>query len=623
MPPDAADAVALTGSAAAELFLDRARAARPDFALRDQADAAAVADICRHLDGMPLALELAAARVAALPVGELAARMGDRFTLLTTGPRTAEIRQRTLRATVDWSYQLLTDPERVLLCRLSVFRGSWTLEGMQAVAAGEPLDPPDTVDLLGRLVDRSLVVVDRTRGDGDGRPRYHLLETIRQYAVERLAETGETDTVARAHVGYLATLAARAETELRGDGQARWLPRLATERDDIEGALGWCTAHATEEPDAGLRLVAPLGWYWYFATHPDGGRRVAAMLAATPGGSLEARARALQALAVAARPGACIVHPNPECAVAAAESRDLFTELGDTFRAALSDTLLAVEAIGSGDPAEAFTVLADADREFIRDGDAWCAALADFVRLELHAGAGDLDAATAIGHRALLAFRALGDQWGESAIQFHLGMALHRAGRLEQALEMYDGALASVRDVGAANTVQYALAGAGLVRLLLGDRDRAGQLFADSHAMAHQLGSVGNPRAAVGEGLLARERGDLTVARERLTFAQQVLAGLAGSRSGPPPPWSALVTWSRPTAIWTALSSPTAGRGRPRPDMRPRWRGLPAWPAPAAMRRPQPGCWARPRPGAGVGIGPPTGWSGPMPTGPNRTPARP
>jgi predicted ATPase/DNA-binding SARP family transcriptional activator len=526
LPAAGGAAAQLTGSAAAQLFLDRACGALPDFAVRDEADAAAVAAICRHLDGMPLALELAAARVAALPVGELAARMGDRFTLLTTGPRTAETRQRTLRATVDWSYQLLTDRERVLLRRLSVFRGSWTLEAMQAVAAGAPLDPPGTVDLLGRLVDRSLVVVDRTVGDRDAGPRYHLLETIREYAAERLAEAGETDAVCRAHVGHLTDLAERAEAELRGDGQARWLPRLAAERDDIDAALAWCTAHADTEPDAGLRLVGSLGWYWYFATHPDGGRRVAAVLTAAPGGSPAARARALQALAVAGRPGACIVHPNAACADAAEQSRELFAELGDAFRAALSDTLLAVEAIGSDDPVEAFTVLAAAEREFTRDGDAWCAALADFVRLELHAGTGDLDAATADGHRALLAFRALGDQWGVSAIQFHLGMALHRAGRLEEALEMYEGALASVRDVGPANTVQYALAGAGHVTLLLGDADRAGQLFAESHAVARRLGAAGNPRAAVGEGLLARERGDLAAARERLTVAQQLLAGL-------------------------------------------------------------------------------------------------
>jgi len=229
------------------------------------------------------------------------------------------------------------------------------------------------------------------------------------------------------------------------------------------------------------------------------------------------------------------VHPDAACATAAGQSRDLFVELGDAFRAALSDTLLAVEAIGSDDPAEAFTVLGAAEREFTRDGDAWCAALADFVRLELHAGTGDLDAATAVGHRALLTFRALGDQWGVSAIQFHLGMALHHAGRLGEALEMYEGALASVRDVGPANTVQYALAGAGHVTLLLGDADRAGQLFAESHAVARRLGADGNPRAAVGEGLLARERGDPAAARERLTFAQRLLAGVTE------PEWTAAV----------------------------------------------------------------------------------
>ncbi|MGY1643703.1 BTAD domain-containing putative transcriptional regulator [Geodermatophilus sp. SYSU D00703] len=534
VPAATASAAELTASAAAQLFLDRVLAALPDLAIGDEADAAAVADICRHLDGMPLAIELAAARVAALPVGELARRMGDRFALLTTGPRTAEARQRTLRATVDWSYQLLTEPERVLLRRLSVFRGSWTLEAMQAVVGGEPLEPATVVDLLGRLVDRSLVVVDRATSDPAAGPRYHLLETIRQYAAERLTEAGEWDAIARAHVGYLTGLAEQAEADLRGDGQARWLPRLALERDDVDAALAWCTEHATEEPDAGLRLVASLGWYWYFATRPDGGRRVAAMLDAAPGGSSPARARALQALAVAARPGACIVHPNPDCAAAAAASRTLFAELGEQLRTALSDTLLAVEAIGSNDPTGAFGLLEQADRHFARAGDAWCAALADFVRLELHAGTGDLAEATALGHRALLAFRALGDQWGVSAIQFHLGMALHRAGRLEEALDMYEGALASVRDVGPANTVQYALAGAGHVTLLLGDLDRAAQLFADSHAVARGLGADANPRAAVGEGLLARERGDLAAARERFTVGQQLLSGLTE------PEWTAV-----------------------------------------------------------------------------------
>ncbi|WP_369259337.1 AfsR/SARP family transcriptional regulator [Geodermatophilus amargosae] len=528
----------VAASTAVRLFVDRARAVLPGFTL-DEGNTAAIVEVCRHLDGIPLALELAAARVAALPVDELARRMGDRFALLTTGPRTAEARQRTLRATVEWSHQLLSEPERVLLRRLSVFRGRWTLEAAQAVGAGGSLPPAAVVDLVGRLVDRSLVVVDRAgRSPGEETPgdrtpddrtpgvRYHLLETIREYAAERLAESGEADAAARAHVGHLTGLAERAEAELRGDGQARWLPRLAAERDDLDAALAWCTEHAATEPDAGLRLVAPLGWYWYFATRPDGGRRMAAMLSAAAGGSPEARARALQALAVAARPGACIVHPDAGCAAAAAQSRALFADLDDEFRTALSDTLLAVEGIGADRPAEATALLERADRQFGRAGDAWCTALVQFVRMELLAAAGDLSEARAVGARALAAFRALGDQWGVSAVQFHLGTALHRAGRLEEALAMYEGARASGEVAGPANTLQYALAGAGHVTLLLGDADRAAALFADSHAVARGLGAEGNPRAAVGEGLLARERGDPAAARERLTAAQHLLAGL-------------------------------------------------------------------------------------------------
>ncbi|HLM08045.1 MAG TPA: hypothetical protein VK402_22950, partial [Blastococcus sp.] len=284
--------------------------------------------------------------------------------------------------------------------------------------------------------------------------------------------------------------------------------------------------HADSDPDAGLRLVGALGWYWYFASSPDGGRKVAAMLDAARAGSPEARARALQALAVAARPGACIVHPSPECAAAAAESRALFAKLGDDFRAALSTTLLAVEGIGSDDPRGAFDLLVEADREFIRAVDPWCSALVQFVEMELHAVAGAMDDAVASGNRTLAVFRTLGDQWGVSAIQFHLGMALHRAGRLSEALDMYEGALASGREVaGVVNTIQYALAGAGHVRLLLGDLDAAGRLFAESHAVGRELGAEGNPRAAVGEGLLARELGDPGLAAAHLTRALTMLAG--------------------------------------------------------------------------------------------------
>lgn len=527
VPPNGAGVEETVRSTAVQLFVDRTRSALPGFRI-DASNARTVADICRHLDGIPLAIELAAARVATLTVDELASRLEDRFALLTTGPRTAEARQRTLRATVDWSYDLLTEPERVLLRRLSVFRGAWSLDAVHAVAGGDR-GRTDVVDTLTRLVDRSLVAVDRHSDQ-----RYHLLETIREYAGRRLVESGEDERIARAHVGYLIDLAEQAEPELRSDGQSRWLARLASERNDIEAALAWCQAHADTDPDAGLRLVGALGWYWYFASSPDGGRKVAAMLAAAPHGCTESRARALQAMAVAARPGACIVHPAPECAAAASQSRDLFTGLGDQFRTALSTTLLAVEAIGGSDLGPAFELLTSADQEFERDHDVWCSALVRFVEMELHAVAGAMEETVVCANRALEIFKNLGDQWGVSAIQLHLGMALHRTGRLVEALEAYEGALASGHEVpGPVNTIQYALAGAGHVQLLLGDPENAARSFAESHAVGRELGAMGNARAAVGEGLLARDRGDLTLAHEHLSRAQQMLAGLID------PEWSA------------------------------------------------------------------------------------
>jgi tetratricopeptide (TPR) repeat protein len=234
----------------------------------------------------------------------------------------------------------------------------------------------------------------------------------------------------------------------------------------------------------------------------------------------------LQALAVAARPGACIVHPAAECAAGAAASRALFEQLGDRYRAALSTTLLAVESIGHDDTAPAFALLAEADQEFAQVGDAWSSALVRFVEMELHAVGGEMAEAVDAANRALEVFRALGDQWGVSAIQFHLGMALHRAGSLDEALGMYEGALASGRAVGGpVNTIQYALAGAGHVKLLQGHLEAAAQFFAESHAVGRELGTEGNPRAAVGEGLLAREQGDLRLAGAHLSRARQMLAG--------------------------------------------------------------------------------------------------
>ncbi len=516
VPPDDAAPAELPAYDAVRLFLDRAATARPEFRL-DGDTAAPVLRICRQLDGIPLAIELAAARVTTLPVAELADRLRDRFTVLTAGPRTADRRQQTLRAAVDWSHRLLSDPEKVLFRRLAVFRGGWTLAAAEEVCAGGGLSRADVFDVLAHLVDRSLVVADHGEG-----PRFHMLETLRQYAAERLDAAGEAAAVAAAHARRYTAEAEHGEPLLRGPDQGRLLRWLRTEGDNIDAALGWCRTNAVTDPDLGLRLVAALGWFWYFASRQDGGTQVAGILQAATHGGDGPMSRALLAQSVAGRPGACIVHPDPDCAAAAGESLTMLRRLGDLHRAAYAQTLLAVEGIAGPDNARSLAGLEEAETRFRADADPWGRALVLFVRMELHFAAGAPDAATECARRALDLFRGLDDHWGISAVQYHLGLALHRAGEWEQARSVYEGALDEGRRVGLANTVQHALAHLGHVALALGDPEQAERCFAESHVTAVQLGADGNPVAALGEGLLARQRGDLPAARRHYAAAQRL-----------------------------------------------------------------------------------------------------
>ena len=307
---------------AARLFLDRALSIQPDLLL-DAATAADVGRICRQLDGLPLALELAAARVASLTIADLAARLDDRFRLLTGGARTAEARQKTLRATVDWSHQLLTSSERVLFRRLAVFRGGWTLEAATAVVADELLPAEAVLDLSAALVDRSLVLAETGQPGG----RFRMLETLRQYATERAEEAGETEQLAAAHAQYYADLAETGQTRLRGPEQDRWLQLLRQERHNLDAALLW--TQRQRDNDLGLRLVAALGWFWYFTSNQNAVAQIEEMLHRHADASPAARAHAVQAKSIVARPGSCIVHPSPVCGAAARQSLEELDLLGE------------------------------------------------------------------------------------------------------------------------------------------------------------------------------------------------------------------------------------------------------------------------------------------------------
>jgi predicted ATPase/class 3 adenylate cyclase len=240
---------------AVQLFIDRAIVVRPTFALTAD-NAPAVADICQRLDGIPLAIELAAARARALSVETIAARLNDRFRLLTGGVRTALPRQQTLRALIDWSYDLLSDKERILLRRLAVFAGGWTLEAAEAVGVGEEVREPEVMDLLADLVDKSLVMVEPERG------RYRLLETVRQYAEERLAQSAEGSETRSRHVAFYLAFAEKVAPQLLGPEQADGLLCLDLERENILAAHGWCLRNAgCVEQD--YRLVHAIKHYWF------------------------------------------------------------------------------------------------------------------------------------------------------------------------------------------------------------------------------------------------------------------------------------------------------------------------------------------------------------------------
>jgi len=237
-----------------QLFTERAVSIQQTFALTPE-NSAAVASICRRLDGIPLAIELAAAQVRCLSVDQISARLSDRFRLLTGGSRTALPRQRTLAATMDWSYELLPVPQRILLRRLSVFAGGFTLEAAENVGALDPLKPSEIFDLLMRLVDQSMVQVSRSNET----PRYRLLETVRQYGHDRLLESTEGDLIRVRHCDYFRALSCELRRELFAECGVDVFPRFLSEQDNLELALGWCLE---ADPEIGLSLANSLGPLW-------------------------------------------------------------------------------------------------------------------------------------------------------------------------------------------------------------------------------------------------------------------------------------------------------------------------------------------------------------------------
>src|SRR5215204_5645368 len=280
----------LTRYGAVRLFVERARAVKPDFSLTEE-NAPAVVEICARLDGLPLAIELAAARTKLLPPRAMLDRLGDRLKLLTGGARNLPQRQRTLRSAIEWSYELLDAGEMTLFSRLAVFSGGCTLEAMEAICDAESELPMDILEGTSSLMDKSLL---RQEEGAEGEPRFVMLETIHEYGRERLNKSGEAEEIRRLHAEYFLALAELGESKLRGPEEAKWLECLEIEHDNMRDALS--RALDAEEAELALRLAGALWRFWWMRGYYDEGRRWLEAALAKDGRASAARAKALEAV---------------------------------------------------------------------------------------------------------------------------------------------------------------------------------------------------------------------------------------------------------------------------------------------------------------------------------------
>lgn len=469
---------------AVRLFVARAGAVLPDFAVTS-ANAGAVAEICQRLDGIPLAIELAAARLRALTVQQIAAHLNERFRLLAGGSRTALPRHRTLRGLIDWSYDLLAEPERVLLRRLSVFAGGWTLEAAGAVCAGEGLDEKAVLDLLGRLIDKSLAMMDDEGGD----VRYRLLETIRQYGGEKLDESADDRVTRDRHRDYYLRIAEEAEPRLQGTEQSEWLARLEADHDNLRAALRWSLDRGDVERS--LRFGSALWLFWDTRAHVSEGRgwldTVLARADESPGvGSTEpgkrARAKVLDGLArMSVR--------QSELARARAfygESLRIWRELNDKGGAAEALNNLG-DVVRLGDHPRAKSLVQESLALFreLSDKRGIAHALNNLADLVI---GDDQTRAKQLFEESVLLFREIGDRRGLAHGLNNLGGILALQGEYPRAEALYRESLGLAQALGDKHAVAVALRGLGGVALHRVQSAEARAFYEESAATFLQMG---------------------------------------------------------------------------------------------------------------------------------------
>jgi predicted ATPase/DNA-binding SARP family transcriptional activator len=461
----------IESSPAVQLLRDRAGAVRRDLGV-DAHTLATMVRVCRALDGMPLAIELAAARLRTMSIDQLASRLDDRFRLLTSGSRTALPRHKTLRAVVDWSWELLTDAERMVLRRLSVFSGGASLEAAERVCAGDAVEQVQVLELLTSLAEKSLL-----RTDSDGAPRYRMLGTIKEYATDRLAEAGESDFARRAHLGYFSELTETAEPHLRRAEQLDWLATLEAEHDNISSAMRGALAAGNAQ--AAMRLAGGAGWYWWLSGHRAEGMELITAATEIPGEVADELCAWVYAL---------VVH-------------FVGSGWGDEHQAAewIHQAYRYSQRSQSRNPMLALVVPLErmlqapdaflpAWEPLLDNEDPWVRALARLqlgkMRIMLGQGGRDADAYLEM---ALAEFRALGERFGISIALTELADRIATRGDFAGACELYEQAIAVVTEVGATEDVIPLRSRQAQLYWLLGEADSSAAAIAEAQRCAERV----------------------------------------------------------------------------------------------------------------------------------------
>lgn len=516
---------------AVQLFVERATAAKPGFQL-DDANASSVAEICSRLDGIPLAIELAAVRMKALSPAQIASRLDDRFRLLTGGSRTALPRQQTLRAMIDWSYSLLAEPEKTLFRRLAVFAGGWTLQAAEAVC-GSGLEGPDVLDLLTRLLEKSLLLMDESAGD----VRYRRLESIRQYSRERLSETDELELLRDRHLDYFVHFAETVDESLKGPDQTLWQKRMAVEVDNLRAAMDWAFS---KDPDSALRIAGAMNLFWTAGGFSAEGfrwtrealqRTEAAPVAGTSKVQRSlARARALRGLTRLY----LSLGDNASAKRAAEESVALYRKGPDRRGLAFALVILAYPLEFLGERSEAEAALQESYAIARAESDTYvvCRALNRLARViidlyrDLNLAQGYLDESLRLAREAGLrsqeaqAIETLGtiaihrkqyeqarsyfqqsqSVYGEIGASFNVLLEKSNLAHLERQLGVYDSALAHYRDtivgfhdIGQTGAVAHQLECIGFIALARDDAPLAARLFAAADALRQRSATPMTP----------------------------------------------------------------------------------------------------------------------------------